>query len=147
MSKQRRLGRGIYPIDWHQLSDLVRAKAGWVCSRCKRPHKTMVETVADGRWRLLGGEVWTSELGKKIAAPTADQTLKQSYTVLSSAHRDHRQGASVEVKDLICLCRRCHLIHDEPWHYRERMLTLRSRRALGDLFGDHGGPWPARYPR
>jgi hypothetical protein len=37
------------------------------------------------------------------------------------------------------LCQRYHLLHDRPEHRRRIRLTLRKRRAVGDLFGD-------RYP-
>src|SRR5262245_15152533 len=38
------------------------------------------------------------------------------------------------------LCQRCHLLHDRPEYRRRIRLTLRRRRALGDLFA---GPYPS----
>ena len=37
-------------------------------------------------------------------------------------------------RNVRALCQRCHLLHDRPEHRRRIRLTLRRRRALGDLF-------------
>jgi hypothetical protein len=35
---------------------------------------------------------------------------------------------------LKALCQRCHMLHDHEEHQRRRLLTLRMRNAIGDLF-------------
>jgi len=42
-------------------------------------------------------------------------------------------------ENLTALCRRCHLIHDRPYHLARRRLRVLQRRARGDLLL---GPYP-----
>ena len=55
-----------------------------------------------------------------------------STTTLAHCGRRHR--------NVKALCQRCHLLHDRPEHRRRIRITLRRRRALGDLFL---GPYPS----
>lgn len=43
--------------------------------------------------------------------------------------------------NLKALCQRCHMLHDREEHHRQRWLTLRMRKALGDLFS---GPYRSK---
>ena len=43
--------RWLYPIDWPQLSAMIRfARAGGRCEHCGRPHGEIVLHLGDGRW-------------------------------------------------------------------------------------------------
>ena len=137
-----------YPFDWEMLSHVIREKAGWKCQRCKRPHKTWVDCLPDGRWRVSGTQdddfsssspedgVWRNGRGKVIKPPALGDLadIRHSYTVLSGCHLDHDPMSS----KLASLCRRCHLDHDREFHRWRAWLTWRARYALGDL-------WLGRY--
>ena len=42
--------RFLYPIDWPQLSAMIRfARAGGRCERCGRPHGQLIWHLGDGR--------------------------------------------------------------------------------------------------
>jgi hypothetical protein len=43
--------------------------------------------------------------------------------------------------NLRAFCRRCHMLHNRPYHLAQRWLTYRLRQALGDLFT---GPYRAQ---
>ena len=59
----------------------------------------------------------------------------------AAAHLDHDPAhCGRKHRNVRALCQRCHLLHDRPEHRRRIRLTLRRRRALGDLFS---GPYPA----
>ena len=53
--------------------------------------------------------------------------------VLATAHLDH-DPTNNRPRNLKALCQRCHMLHDHREHRRRRFLTLRQRKALGDLF-------------
>jgi 5-methylcytosine-specific restriction endonuclease McrA len=53
--------------------------------------------------------------------------------VLACAHLDHDPGNN-EMSNLKALCQRCHMLHDKPEHLRQRYITYRKHKALGDLF-------------
>ncbi len=53
--------------------------------------------------------------------------------VLACAHLNHDPTHNAPW-NLKALCQRCHLIHDQAEHQRRRWLTLRRRKAMGDLF-------------
>jgi len=49
--------RFFYPIDWAQLSAVIRfGRAKGCCEGCGRPHRRMVYHLGDGRW-------WDAEAG------------------------------------------------------------------------------------
>ena len=53
--------------------------------------------------------------------------------VLATAHLDH-DPTNNRPRNLKAFCQRCHMLHDRKEHQRRRWLTLRQRKALGDLF-------------
>jgi hypothetical protein len=53
--------------------------------------------------------------------------------VLAAAHLDN-DPANSRLSNLRGLCRRCHMLHDRPFHLAQRWLTYRRRWAIGDLF-------------
>ena len=68
--------------------------------------------------------------------------VRTTRVVLAAAHLDHDPAhCGRRHRNVRALCQRCHLLHDRPEHRRRIRLTLRRRRALGDLFS---GPYPSR---
>ncbi|MGO9720223.1 MAG: hypothetical protein ACLPOA_06465 [Methylocella sp.] len=59
--------------------------------------------------------------------------VRITKVVLATAHLDHHPTNN-RPKNLKALCQRCHIIHDRDEHRRRRWLTLRMRKAIGDLF-------------
>ena len=79
---------------------------------------------------------------KLLLITGASGSGKSSTTkvVLAAAHLDHDPAhCGRKHRNVRALCQRCHLLHDRPEHRRRIRLTLRRRRALGDLFS---GPYP-----
>ncbi|MBP0617757.1 hypothetical protein [Jiella mangrovi] len=52
---------------------------------------------------------------------------------IACAHLDQDTANNGDT-NLAALCQRCHLEHDRPWNMEKRRLTVRLRRAIGDLF-------------
>ena len=139
----RREFRWLYPIDWPQLSAIVRfekAKGRW--QQCQRNRGKMVCHLGDGRWWDAEQTAWRNDLGKIVSGlPVCDEhfpastglVLRSTRVVLATAHLDHNPGNS-SVRNLKALCQRCHMINDRPEHRRRRFHTLFRRKALGDLF-------------
>lgn len=130
--------RWLYPFDWPQLSALVRFKrAGGRCEECGRPHRQLVYHLGDGRWWDQEGQTRRSGQGRPLPRlPTLaedDPTLRTTRVVLAAAHLDH-DPTNNRLRNLRALCQRCHMLHDRDEHQRRRWLTLRMRKALGDLF-------------
>ena len=131
--------RWFYPIDWPQLSQSIRfGRAKGRCEVCSRPHKTKILCVADGRWFDFGQ--WRDGRGRACLAPVGQHldAARVTRVLLATAHLDHDPSNS-DPANLKCLCQRCHMIHDRPYHLARRWLTYRMRWAVGDLFA---GPYP-----
>ena len=129
--------RWLYPIDWPQLSALVRfERAKGRCEGCGRPHGRIICHLGDGRWWDAESQVWRDGQGRRVRGAVEVANLHQIRTtrvVLATAHQDH-DPTNNRRRNLMALCQRCHLIHDKDEHRRRRWLTLFRRRALGDLF-------------
>lgn len=143
--------RWLYPIDWPELSRLVRfRRANGRCQHCARPHGREVLHMGDGRWWDEDRRCWRDGRGKRLRGlprpgrerPAQAPLLgpehlgpvhRTTRIVLASAHLDHDPGNNA-MGNLAALCQRCHLAHDRPEHRRQRWSTLFRRRALGDLF-------------
>ncbi len=138
----RREHRFFYPIDWPQLSAVIRfGRAKGRCEACGRPHGRIVCHLGDGRWWDAEAATWRDGQGRKarLAIGGADVLglVRTTRVVLAAAHRNHDTADNTPA-NLAAFCQRCHMIHDRPEHRRRRWLTLFRRKASGDLFG---GPY------
>jgi hypothetical protein len=139
----RREDRAFYPIDWPELSAVIRfRRARGRCEGCGRPHRRIVCHLGDGRWWDGDAATWRDGAGRRIAVAVGTDdllgTVRTTRVVLATAHRDH-DTANNAGRNLVAFCQRCHLIHDRPEHRRRRWRTLFRRKAMGDLFH---GPYP-----
>ncbi|WP_407529646.1 hypothetical protein [Methylobacterium oryzisoli] len=139
----RREHRGFYPIDWPQLSAVIRfRRAGGRCEGCGRPHLQRIVCLSDGRWWDAEAGMWRSGRGRPLRRSPAVDLLAEVRTtrvVLAAAHRNHDTSDNAD-ENLAALCQRCHMLHDRREHRRRRWFTLFSRKAMGDLFR---GPYPS----
>ena len=136
----RRQHRWLYPIDWPQLSAMIRfERAKGRCEHCQRPHGQLVYHLGDGRWWDEQHQVWRNGNGRALRSLAAQALSPDSPGVrttkvfLAAAHLDHDPTRNQQ-RNLKAFCQRCHLQHDRQEHRRRRWLTLRMRKALGDLF-------------
>lgn len=142
--------RWLYPIDWRELSQLVRfRRAKGRCDHCHRPHGKVVVHLGDGRWWDPNRSIWRDGRGRRVRLPGDNiiASIRSTRVVLACAHLDHDPTNSAQY-NLAALCQRCHMIHDATEHRRRRWSNAFRRRARGDLFtGDYargGGAQPAR---
>ena len=128
--------RWFYPIDWPQLSRLVRfARARGLCQGCGRPHGKTIRCLPDGRWFDVDQHTWRDDRGQEARWPDVVEATRIRHTrvVLAAAHLDH-DPSNNRLGNLKSLCQRCHMINDRPHHLARRRITYLLRRALGDLF-------------
>ena len=124
-----------YPIDWRELSQVVRFdRAGGRCEVCCRPHGRTIHHLGDGRWFDPLDELWRDDRGREIDWPSYRDyaAIRRTKVVLATAHLDHDPGNN-RARNLKALCQRCHLRHDRQEHRRRTRITVLKRRALGDL--------------
>ena len=139
----RREHRFFYPIDWPQLSAVIRfGRAKGRCEACQRPHGRTVFCLGDGRWWDDEAASWRDGAGGLacIEVGTADVLgeIRTTRVVLATGHRNHDTADNCPA-NLAAWCQRCHILHDAPEHRRRRWVTLFRRKALGDLFrGPYG---------
>lgn len=132
--------RWLYPLDWQQLSAIIRfGRAQGRCECCRRPHGQLVCHLGDGRWWDEAEQTWRSGKGRALRAlpsqapsPT-DPTVRTTMVFLATGHLDH-DPTNNQPRNLKAFCQRCHMLHDAEEHRRRRWATLQSRKALGDLF-------------
>ena len=128
--------RWLYPIDWPQLSAMIRfERAKGRCEGCGRPPGQPVCHLGDGRWWDEEQSAWRDGRGRLVRAalPSPSASTLTTRVFLATAHLDHDPSNS-HPRNLAALCQRCHLLHDRPEHQRRRRITLRMRKAIGDLF-------------
>lgn len=142
----------LYPIDWPQLSQLVRfVRAKGRCEHCARPHGQRVFHLGDGRWWDRNRLCWRNGRGRRVRRPMENILIQGRWTpvVLACAHLNHDPSDSA-LHQLAALCQRCHMIYDGPEHRRRRWMNAHYRRALGDLFHGpypmHGADWITPTP-
>ncbi len=142
--------RWFYPIDWRELSRLIRfTRAKGCCERCGRPHGQDVTHLGDGTWWDAERGTWRDGRGKQVRDLPPPGAIEASQpglrgipsaphfpvtrVVLASAHLDHDPGNN-RSRNLAALCQRCHMLHDAGEHRRRRWRKVVRRRALADLF-------------
>ena len=129
--------RWFYPIDWRELSIVIRfERAKGRCERCARPHGQIVICFGDGRWWDAECGGWRDGQGRPLrhGPETISLTeIRSTRVYLATAHLDH-DPANNRPRNLKALCQRCHMLHDQNEHRRQRWLTLRMRKSFGDLF-------------
>lgn len=143
--------RWFYPIDWRELSRLVRfSRAKGRCEHCGRPHGRDVVHLGDGTWWDEERGTWRDGGGRRVRGLPPPQVLEGAQpslagleqapslpvtrVVLASAHLDHNPSHN-RLRNLAALCQRCHMLHDAPEHRRSRWRKAFQRRAAGDLLG------------
>lgn len=132
--------RYLYPIDWPQLSAVIRfERAKGRCEACGRPHGREVQHLGNGTWYDVERGQWINGRGRPLLrlAGLVQLAAFRTKVVLATAHLDHDPTNNVG-RNLKALCQRCHMLHDRFEHQRQRWLTLHRRKALGDLFS---GPY------
>ena len=142
--------RWLYPIDWPELSNLVRfRRAKGRCEHCRRPHGREVLHLGNGVWWDEDAATWRDGRGRglrylpapgelPIAQPGLagigpPSPLLTTRVVLASAHLNHDPGDN-RPRNLAALCQRCHMLHDAVEHRRRRWFNAFRLRAIGDLF-------------
>lgn len=85
--------RWLYPIDWRELSALVRfTRAGGRCERCGRPHGARVRHLGDGRWYDEERGCWRDDRGRRVRGlppPGHPPRLKYQPGVKRQRHHAH----------------------------------------------------------
>ncbi|MCJ2134137.1 hypothetical protein MKK69_08700 [Methylobacterium sp. J-026] len=133
--------RFFYPIDWPQLSAVIRF--GWAkgcCEGCGRPHGRMVCHLGDGHWWDVESRRWRDGWGRGIRIRSGADIFgraRRTRVILAAAHRD-LDTSNNAAANLPAFSQRCHMIHDRPEHQRRHWRTLFQRKAFGDLFN---GPY------
>lgn len=142
--------RWYYPIDWRELSQVIRfTRAQGRCEHCRRPHRQDVTHLGDGSWWDVERGAWRDGRGprvRKLPSPQAIEAgqpellgippapcLPVTCVVLAGAHFDHEPGNN-RPRHLGALCQRCHMLHDGQEHRRRRWSKVFRLRARGDLF-------------
>ena len=80
--------------------------------------------------------IWRNGRGRalpRLARVGDDIAIRTTRIALAAAHLDH-DPTNNRLRNLKALCQRCHMLHDRKEHRRRRLLTLRMRNAIGDLF-------------
>ena len=103
---------------------------GWSVARVAAAFGVTTRTVR--KWQARHAREGLAGLRDRSSRPHVSPTrLDEAAAATTLAlRRKHR--------NVRALCQRCHLLHDRPEHRRRILLTLRRRRALGDLFS---GPY------
>lgn len=127
--------RWLYPIDWTELSKLIRfGRAKGYCEHCRRPHGRRVFHLGDGRWWDADRRHWRDGRGRRTRVANEDVAaiVRVTQVYIACAHLNH-DPTDNRPRNLAALCQRCHMIHDAAEHRRRRRYNAYRRRALGDL--------------
>ena len=83
--------RWLYPIDWPELSRLIRfGRAKGRCEHCQRPHGRREFHLGDGRWWDADRHQWRDGRGRRVRAPKSDVAtivrITRVYIEIGRAH-------------------------------------------------------------
>jgi len=130
--------KGRYPADWKQVRERILARAGNCCERCHVPNRIRIARGAGedaDTYMTDDAKVYCADSGTYLG-----QTHMSNYevarmvdVVLTIAHLDHTPENCAD-ENLRAWCQRCHLRYDAKHHAANALSTLRSRKAIGDLF-------------
>src|SRR5215207_2468678 len=86
--------RWLYPIDWPQLSAVIRfGRARGRCEGCGRPHGRIICHLGDGRWWDSEQQTWRDGEGKRVreilGIDNLQAQIRTTRVILAAAHRDH----------------------------------------------------------
>ncbi|PXW51403.1 hypothetical protein [Methylobacterium sp. B4] len=120
----RREHRFFYPIDWRELSSVIRfGHAKGRCEGCGRLHGRTVFHLGDGRWWDEEAASWCDGTGMIVCvAVGAAGVLGKTRTTrvaLATGHRNY-DTADNFATNLAAWCQRCHIRHNRPEHRRRR---------------------------
>ena len=115
--------RGFYPIDWPQLSHVIRFdRAGGRCERCARPHGERIWHLGEqvhggnvGVWWDRDKDRWRNEKGRAVRLPPLsvvyNAALRQGWLWVGLVPDERLVAASGLRRSLVVLAC-CHLDHD-----------------------------------
>lgn len=143
--------RWLYPIDWRELSALIRFdRAKGRCEHCGRPHGRNIVHLGDGTWWDDSRARWRDARGRglrRLPSPlemiraqpgltgiAPPLLFRQTRVLLATAHLNHDPGDNRPC-NLAALCQACHMRHDAGEHRRRRLRTQFHASAIRDLFG------------
>lgn len=135
--------RWLYPIDWPEISRIVRfTRAGGRCEHCQRPHGRRATLLlgTDGVWWDTEIHAWRDGRGRQLRrqpgfVPLDAIGMTRTPVYLATAHLNHDPTFSgPRWRNLAALCQRCHMIHDAAEHRRRRWWNAFRQRAIGDFF-------------
>ena len=129
----------LYPKDWPAISARVRQRADQKCEFCGVKNgalggrhegqfykaRPLGEKLLRLEWPRPGEHAWC--VGYNAS------TLRIIRIVLTVAHLNHDE-TDCRDENLKALCQRCNLTYDAKHHAKNAKATIRSRKALGDLF-------------
>jgi hypothetical protein len=78
--------RWFYPIDWRELSAVIRfERAQSQCERCRRPHGQVVYHLGDGRWWDAAESTWRNGRGQRLkSVPDPKGELRCTRVMLAT---------------------------------------------------------------
>lgn len=142
--------RWLYPIDWRELSALIRfGRAKGQCEHCGRPHGRDIVHLGNGVWWDDQAARWRDGQGRGVrrlrspadmintqpglAGITPPLPFRTTRVILAGAHLNHDPGDNRPC-NLAALCQACHMRHDAREHRQRRLRNRFLACALGDLF-------------
>ncbi|RYC29649.1 hypothetical protein D3273_22825 [Lichenibacterium minor] len=79
-------------------------------------------------------QTWRCGAGQRLRPPHSTiLPMQRTRVFLSTCHLDHDPQNNA-ANNLAALRQRCHILHNAPEHRKRRAVTVRARRAMGDLF-------------
>lgn len=142
--------RWFYPIDWRELSALIRfGRAKGRCEHCGRPHGHDIVHLGSGVWWDEQATRWRDGQGRRVrrlpcstamihaqpglAGIAPPLPFRRTRVVLASAHLNHDPGDN-RPRNLAALCQACHMRYDAGEHRRRRLRNQFQSKAIRDLF-------------
>lgn len=120
-----------YSADWPELSRATLQRAGNRCKRCGAPNGALIAIGArEDEGTYLHGDVVRRVIdGKVVRSVTGGGMFTMSKHVKVQLHAAHLNGdiGDNRKRNLVALCRRCHLEHDKEQHRRSLKATNRRK--------------------
>ncbi len=116
----RMRNRHRYPVDWEEISLLVRQNADWSCQCCGKQCRRTGESVSEF-------------LARSPSLPAAEVQMHPIRWCLTVAHLNHIES-DCRAENLMAMCAPCHLRYDAAHHAVSRKVNqVRVLEQVGQL--------------
>lgn len=126
------MNRKLYPANWEEMSARLKAEVGNQCEQCGAPNGRWIQRKRDNPMDFAVVDSDDPDDGTVSVVQNEEWEDRIVFVQLGVAHLD-QNPANNERSNLRVLCRRCHLVYDNPFHQVKARRTRLMKKQQAKL--------------